>query len=183
MKATDSFEHQLRTLAKSLREDLLTLSEEDRRECQLCGIEELDIDLLPSQSRVEFYRVPCLEQHCGGSMSVVRFVVETPDEIETNKEKLEGWRCSSVGCEPSESLILDAIHGYEPHTVEEYHIPTTYLVKTPIYQHHISYDPERTILVCSTCHGRIHADNGIYNDLIPDLSRKEAEEMGIDARN
>jgi len=42
-----------------------------------------------------------------------------------------------------------------------------------IQQHHISYDPEITIMVCKTCHGEIHHSDKFKN-LEPDLSMKEA---------
>lgn len=47
--------------------------------------------------------------------------------------------------------------------------------------HHISYEPEKVVLVCSTCHQRIHKGhdyNGdkLHPDLLPDLARPDWEE-------
>lgn len=48
---------------------------------------------------------------------------------------------------------------------------------TTLESHHTSYSPERTIDICRQCHLRLH-DKEEPKELIPDMSRKEAEEKG-----
>lgn len=179
MRGIDSFEHQLRVLARDLRKEVISeLDAATDRTCELCGIQEVKIDSLPPDARVEFYTVPCIEPDCDGTLKLMRYVIATPEEIPAPKTDIPSWRCSSERCDADVVHPLDAIDGYEPHHTEHYHIPVTYLVKSPLHLHHTSYHPEETILVCSDCHGRIHADNDLYHDLEPEMSRKEAEEIG-----
>lgn len=46
--------------------------------------------------------------------------------------------------------------------------------------HHISYVPEKVVLVCPDCHGRVHSQgydgDPLYPDLTPDISRTEWKE-------
>lgn len=46
-------------------------------------------------------------------------------------------------------------------------------------QHHTSYHPEETMLVCDTCHAKIHHRDGFHDELLPDMSRSRAEELGL----
>jgi len=58
---------------------------------------------------------------------------------------------------------------------------TETVVETPkkinlqIEEHHVSYEPEITVEVCSTCHGRIHTRRSELSGLQPDMSRREWE--------
>lgn len=40
-----------------------------------------------------------------------------------------------------------------------------------LQEHHTSYNPERTVLLCSKCHGRVHHRDGFFDDLEPSRSR------------
>ena len=40
-----------------------------------------------------------------------------------------------------------------------------------LYVHHVSYFPETTVPVCSTCHGKIHSDTEQFASLQPDQER------------
>lgn len=46
--------------------------------------------------------------------------------------------------------------------------------------HHISYVPEKVVLVCSHCHGEVHSEGydgePLYPDLVPGMSRGEWKE-------
>lgn len=57
-------------------------------------------------------------------------------------------------------------------------IPTPRLLNLRAEEHHISYEPERTILVCRQCHSKIHAGEDGFKPLQPDQSR--AEGLGND---
>jgi hypothetical protein len=46
--------------------------------------------------------------------------------------------------------------------------------------HHVSYVPEKVVLVCSSCHQKIHSTSydgsDLYPELTPDMSRGEWQE-------
>lgn len=44
-------------------------------------------------------------------------------------------------------------------------------------EHHISYITNTTIDVCYSCHRRIHHEDGFFDELKPDISRKEAKKL------
>jgi len=46
---------------------------------------------------------------------------------------------------------------------------------TGMHRHHTSYDPEKLMWVCKTCHMKIHHEDGFRDDLLPDMTRTEAE--------
>jgi integrase/recombinase XerD len=50
--------------------------------------------------------------------------------------------------------------------------------KSKMVTHHVSYKPEEVMEMCSDCHLEIHNRMGEYSHLMPDVSRKEAEEKG-----
>ena len=41
-----------------------------------------------------------------------------------------------------------------------------------LQEHHTSYNPERTVLLCSQCHGSVHHKDGFFDELAPDRSRE-----------
>lgn len=175
MHATDSFEHQLRNLAKTMREDLLNRADEQHRECTVCGVAELEVEGLPPHGRVEFYNVPCPADECEGNARGLKYIVETPPELPIDKQRLDGWRCTEPDCSEIQSLAANAMHDHSPYRIKEYHLPTTALVKSRILKHHTSYEPEKVIDVCYTCHGLIHSDNETYADLEPAVKRGDAD--------
>jgi Zn finger protein HypA/HybF involved in hydrogenase expression len=50
--------------------------------------------------------------------------------------------------------------------------PDTYL------EHHTSYKQDETVMVCPSCHGKIHHQDGFRDDLLPEMSRQAAEQQG-----
>jgi hypothetical protein len=48
-----------------------------------------------------------------------------------------------------------------------------------IHHHHVSYKADVTIPVCAGCHKRIHFEDGFHDELLPHLSRDEAERRGV----
>ena len=46
--------------------------------------------------------------------------------------------------------------------------------------HHISYQPENVVLLCSSCHNKVHSNgydgDPLHPDLTPDVSRSEWKE-------
>lgn len=43
--------------------------------------------------------------------------------------------------------------------------------------HHTSYDPEERVLVCRDCHNKIHHKDGFRDDLIPDDSATDGNNL------
>jgi hypothetical protein len=46
-------------------------------------------------------------------------------------------------------------------------------------EHHTSYQPEETIVVCSSCHRKIHETDGFRDDLKPDIPWEDAKRLGL----
>lgn len=44
-------------------------------------------------------------------------------------------------------------------------------------EHHVSYKRNEIILVCESCHAKIHSTDQ-HPDLLPDMSREEAKDQG-----
>jgi uncharacterized protein YbaR (Trm112 family) len=44
-------------------------------------------------------------------------------------------------------------------------------------EHHTSYKRDKTMLVCESCHRKIHRTDQ-YPELLPELSRQEAKDQG-----
>jgi hypothetical protein len=55
-------------------------------------------------------------------------------------------------------------------------VPEPQLLNLRAEEHHVSYEPERTITVCRVCHGKIHASEDGLEPLQPDQSRAEGLE-------
>ena len=47
--------------------------------------------------------------------------------------------------------------------------------------HHISQEPELLIPLCSTCHYRVHHEEGYYDHLNPEMSRNDAKLVRVNA--
>lgn len=50
--------------------------------------------------------------------------------------------------------------------------------RSKMVTHHVSYKPEEVMEICSNCHLEIHQEPSEYSHLMPDISRKKAEEKG-----
>ena len=48
-----------------------------------------------------------------------------------------------------------------------------------LHRHHTSYLFDMTMLVCRSCHLKIHNVDGFCDDLRPALSRSRAEDLGL----
>lgn len=42
-------------------------------------------------------------------------------------------------------------------------------------EHHISYEPEKTILICKSCHNKIHTNDDFRPDLTPENVPEERQ--------
>jgi len=113
------------------------------------------------------------ERDCDDCMSSER---ELTVVIEARKGT-RGHRCSESLWNPCACRRLKPktrsveISGGSTETVVE----TPKKINLQIEEHHVSYEPEITVEVCSTCHGRIHTRRSELSGLQPDMSRREWE--------
>jgi predicted HNH restriction endonuclease len=75
-----------------------------------------------------------------------------------------------VRCEPERGRNLSEHDKYSCHACHE--------IRSDCVTHHVSYDPEYVVPVCTNCHGRIHGDDDFRPELTPDMSRTQAEDRG-----
>lgn len=47
-----------------------------------------------------------------------------------------------------------------------------------LHEHHTNYKDDKTVLLCRSCHMKVHKTDEFRNDLLPELSREEAFEEG-----
>lgn len=69
--------------------------------------------------------------------------------------------------------LVPPLSGASEYDRQSINIPTPRLLNLRAEKHHISYEPERTVLVCRQCHGKIHAGEDGLEALQPDQSRAE----------
>lgn len=72
-----------------------------------------------------------------------------------------------MSTETSEAKEWREFDGAEPCTLCE--------ERVAIEEHHTSYDPPETILVCRGCHMKIHKTDGFHDDLLPEDDRGDLE--------
>lgn len=161
-------------------EDLLTSKQQDLRfqlasgqadRCEFCG----DIDYYGYRAnhdvRGRFYQRECPE--CNTSTGMFWFRVQ----IEHGKRTATVTDSFIIECGDSDCprIYPGPFHGR--HIVDEctYALPTPKIVSNQIEEHHVSYEPEITIPLCSDCHGRAHSDSPNYEGLKPGMKRNEWE--------
>lgn len=166
---TDHLEKQLEELVVRVRDRIqIRLSEDDGKQCELCGIIEHRIDRVENKSAWEVYTTDCGQ--CDRSIFVTHLYVEIGGEFAQTQRKI---RASDCGCSCSENELFELVREDEPVERSEYHLPIKGMLQTMIHEHHVSYVPERTIRVCSDCHSKIHHDEDFRPDLKPEMSREE----------
>jgi len=143
---------------------------DDGRSCSVCGGSEYETNPGTAVCRVTEHTSEC---SCGGELFARGLRVEIEGHLPFGQTHVLDVSCSD--CEDgSQSRGEVAVKQLEPDRTETFELKTDVLDEAhPIHQHHTSYVPERTILVCEECHGRIHSDPGFREDLTPDRTRSE----------
>jgi len=174
---TDLFESQLTEMAKDMRSMILSeFSDPDSKECELCGDQEFQQEMLEYECRCEYYKTDCPSHSCDGRVGFFRLYVSVGEMISVEDEKFLAASCSS-GHEPEDCLLRDARSENQPVESSDYVIPMQSIATNRICEHHTSYEPEQTMLVCDSCHSKIHHNDGFRPDLQPDMKRKEWESI------
>lgn len=78
--------------------------------------------------------------------------------------------CYSPNCQ---GPLVPPLSGATEKERQSIAIPTPRLLNLRAEEHHISYEPERTILVCRRCHSKIHSGEDGLEPLQPNQSREE----------
>jgi len=172
----DPIKSRLREMAVEIREDLVQqIAGNNPSECELCGRKRFQKGMLEYETRFEVYSGECPRQSCSGTVNFGYLYVKVGDEIPIVNDEFTAVRCTG-SCENIERVLPDFVEEHDPNKVDEYVLPLQGILTTQIDEHHISYEPEETMLVCSSCHNQIHHDDSFRPDLRPDMSRSEWEE-------
>jgi len=136
--------------------------------CKLCGDVKADIDLLSISVKAYVHRRVCSD--CGNGQIVVRrvLVIDGPNEIRRSDYYVV---CCSTDCGmnvPVETSTdtLAAVIEYRSEEISE--------LTQQIHEHHLSYEPESTIMLCRDCHMDIHHTEKL-NAFEPDQKRVDWE--------
>lgn len=141
--------------------------------CTVCGGDQFETRTVNADCAVEEYETVC---RWGYTITARVLVVGIPWVWGTkHKTELLQAHCENHG-EDVEFRPRKLRSEAEPTSESTFHIETEAVVEPhPIHQHHVSYEPEETIPVCSSCHRKIHKDPEFRPDLEPDMSRSEAD--------
>lgn len=94
--------------------------------------------------------------------------------------RFEEWsatdtRISSCGHQCTNSIVPE-ISADTFSEKKEYRLEYPRIFNKKIHEHHVSYEPEVTVPVCSKCHGRIHRDDSDLEAFDPEMKRVDWEE-------
>lgn len=149
--------------------------------CEICGDSKFSIGEEDVGVSVERYRTVCCRRGCEGMLCFTYILVEAAGDLGLAREDFIGVECSV--CEGPERGLHDLIERHGPIEEEEYRLPVDQILTVDIHEHHISYEPEETILLCSKCHGKVHNSDGFHDGLKPEISRKKWQQTrGGDTR-
>jgi len=177
MMPSSILKEKLVDMAVSMRDEILTeLSVDDPRKCEICGDEEFQKRMLDYTARGEDYSVDCPRHNCDGRVGFWRLHITVGEQLPVARSKYLFESCSH-GCTSDElNRFMDQlVEDTEPVESEDFIIPMQAIATNRICRHHISYEPEITMDVCSSCHAKIHHDDEFRPDLQPDMKRAEWE--------
>lgn len=166
----------LREMAVEIRDDIVDqVAENNPAECEICGKKRFQKEMLEYDTRFEFYSGECPVKDCSGTVDFGYLYVEVGDEVPMVNDEFSGVRCTG-SCGGRKDQLPEFVEQHDPYRVDEYVLPLQGILTTRIEEHHTSYEPERTMKVCSSCHHRIHREESFRPDLQPDMSRSEWED-------
>jgi hypothetical protein len=97
-------------------------------------------------------------------------VVDTGGSVPVKIDEYVDVEIKDPDCSPS---LPDVRREREADEITEYEVPVEQVVATKMHSHHTSYEPPRTMLVCPSCHQKIHNRDGFHDELKPNMSRKD----------
>jgi len=172
---TEKRRFQLVEIAAELRDDTVPLfAVDDPDECELCGAKEFESKICEYDAVAERYQTECCKSRCDGELTFWRLNVEVGDMLPAAREECVEIACSA-DCGVGERYLMDVWEAETPVETESYTIPMPAITTNRICTHHTSYDPEETMQVCESCHGKIHHNPAFRNDLEPEMRRAEWE--------
>lgn len=135
--------------------------------CHLCDNVGLSIDAKNISLRGKIHQVNCKD--CGSDFIVIVYVLEATAEHTARRTRTHVMASHHSDCKIQlcHELTADTLEG----TIE-YVTPKVTELSERTEEHHVSYEPEITVPLCSSCHGQVHQD-GQYEPLQPDMKRSE----------
>lgn len=178
---TSNAVNKLLEMALDIKEDVVeTFAPSDNPRCELCGAKKYQTKRLPYECRSELYNVDCDVSGCNGYVPFFLYTVEVGDDIPIQNVEVQSRGCMSENCDGPRLGYREIAADEEPVETDNYALPLKGMITTKIDQHHTSYVPEETMLLCSQCHSKVHHDDSFRPDLRPDMKRKEWEAMKDD---
>lgn len=138
--------------------------------CEVCDVEEHADYIGPADLEVNRYRGVSID----GCVHTIDAVELTSDILFENTSR-EIWKQSCEECDRARAISDLRIERNE--TIRYYKLGVRQLTLTNMHEHHTSYLPEETMLVCNSCHTKIHQTDGFHDDLKPSLSRGEFDRI------
>lgn len=175
MQVTESAVQTVREVVETYSDEIVPMglqNLDDGRECTVCDGSEYETVSGTAVYRISRHTTEC---RCGGEVVARAVRVEIGGHLPFGQTRLLEAYCSECG-EVSERTGRIAV--LETEAVEEKvrELDVEVLEEThPLHRHHTSYAPAETILVCESCHSRIHHSAGFREDLVPDQTRSEWE--------
>lgn len=172
-------ETRLAELVAEVSDEIIPTAAENLRsgvECEVCSAGEVTVEMKGSTTRIEEFNLACPARRCDGQLSVTEVIVQTGGDIPVSLSEYVRVNCTDCGDGPR--AMEDALKDEEPADIVDYDIPIPQLERSTLHEHHVSYVPEETVLVCSSCHAKIHHDEQFRPELTPE--RKKSEVQVID---
>lgn len=161
-------------VAKEARSEFLQdFNVGDNESCILCGARRWSLDQVADRSKYEIYDTVCPRRRCSSQIWCELLVVRFGDSIPIGQDEVLAVERSEDRC----SFPIEEMVGRRKPAVSiDLNLAIESLAHTNLHQHHTSYDPERTVTVCNSCHSKVHKTDGYHDELIP----KELQAMADD---
>ena len=147
----------------------------NRGECSVCGVQEYELKETAATAIIELYEFRCRQCKSENKVERVDFSVDSV-KIQVSEQFYTAEQCPCCGYNWSCDDL--AINDTPVESVGET-VMVNAIESTTIAGHHTSYKENEVIDVCASCHASIHHTDGFRDDLMPELSLKEARERGL----
>jgi len=135
--------------------------------CHLCDNVGLTIEAKDITLSAEIHQVDCKD--CGAGFVVNKYILQATAEHTARRTRIHPIIAQHNHCD------IQLCHNLTSETLEgtlEYVTPEVTELSKRTEEHHVSYEPEITLPLCSTCHGKVHTE-GQYEAFQPDMKRTE----------
>jgi hypothetical protein len=156
-----------------LRNNIISVREElssgHATRCHICDNVGLSIEAKDITFFASLHQVDCKD--CNSQFVVFRYCLEATKEHTARRTKVHPIVAGHDDCQIQ--LRFDLSHQTLQDRLE-YVTPEVTELSERTEEHHVSYEPEITLPLCSSCHGRVHRD-GEFQALQPKMTRTEWE--------